>query len=336
MNILGTAFVLVQRGYAVHWVRPRSKAPIAEGWSTAPVASLTELRHSYRPGYNLGVRCGHWSRPAPGCGLVVLDLDIRTGEAMQDALATVETLAGAGTYPVVLSGSGNGSRHLWFVCPIEQLPPRANVTILAAEGWKLEVLSTGKQVVVPPSIHPSGQPYRWLMPLTETLPLLPETVHQALAAALEAKAHPAIARTQRRERPSASAGGRPGDDYNQRADWASTLMPHGWILVRQRGEITDWRRPGKDDGISATTNYAGSGLLYIFSTNAVPFESETAYTPFAAFALLEHGGNFSAAAQALSMHGYGKGRATDWHTRARRWVGMLRTVAAEEASRWQR
>jgi hypothetical protein len=80
MSVLGTTIMLSKKGFAVHWIRPRSKAPITEGWSTAPVARLTELCQTYHPGYNLGVRCGYWSRPLPGCGLVILDVDIRNPE----------------------------------------------------------------------------------------------------------------------------------------------------------------------------------------------------------------------------------------------------------------
>jgi hypothetical protein len=305
MSILGTALMLAQRGYAVHWVRPRQKAPLTEGWSTASVASVTTLRQTYRPGYNVGVRCGHWSQPMPAHGLVILDVDIRAPEATAPALTAVDTLCGkVPVSPTVLSGSGNGSRHLWFACPVDTLPPKASIALLHAEGWKLEVLSTGKQVVVPPSIHPSGQPYRWLTPLT-TLPLLPASLHSAVEQALSATTPTAITTSRLVQGFPSGAGTRPGDDFNRRADWASILQPHGWVPLRQRGVVTYWRRPGKGEGISATTNYAGSGLLYVFSTNVAPFEADTAYTPFAAYAVLEHGGDFTAAARALAAQGYG-------------------------------
>ena len=304
MSTLGAAIVLTQRGYAVHWLRPRSKAPVAEGWSMAPIATLTALRQTYRPGYNLGVRCGQWSRPQPGMGLVVLDVDIRDAEVRHAALLAVETMVGSEMSPIVLSGSGNGSRHLWFACPVDQLPPKAHVTILVAEGWKLEVLSTGKQVVVPPSIHPSGRPYRWLVPLT-TLPPLPASLHAAIEDALASATQTAITSGRIVQGPSTATGTRPGDEFNRRADWRTILQPYGWAPVRQCGDVTYWRRPGKDEGISATTNYAGSGLLYVFSTNALPFEPNTAYTAFAAYAVLEHSGDFSAAARTLGGQGYG-------------------------------
>ena len=134
MSILGAAIMLAQRGYAPHWVRPRSKAPVAEGWSTTPVATVTDLRQTYRPGYNVGVRCGHWSQPLPGHGLVILDVDIRRTEAAATALTAVETLLGeAPAVPTGLSGSGNGSQHLWFACPLDRLPPKAAITLTRAD-----------------------------------------------------------------------------------------------------------------------------------------------------------------------------------------------------------
>lgn len=126
-------------------------------------------------------------------------------------------------------------------------------------------------------------------------------------------------------------------------------------MVGQRGEITLWKRPGKRErGISATTNYAGSGLLYVFSTNAAPFEAERAYSKFAAYTLLNHGGEFVAAARALAAQGYGVSerrspygsspglaavavrsngvRVREVANPARR----LRTMAAQEVATWRR
>jgi hypothetical protein len=97
---------------------------------------------------------------------------------------------------------------------------------------------------------------------------------------------------------------RPGDDFNARASWEEVLEPHGWVRVFARMGITSWRRPGKDKGISATTNYANSDLLYVFSTSTA-FDAERGYSKFSAYGVLNHGGDFSAAAHALSLQGYG-------------------------------
>ncbi|MGI4790202.1 MAG: DNA primase family protein [Janthinobacterium lividum] len=67
------------------------------------------------------------------------------------------------------------------------------------------------------------------------------------------------------------------------------------------------RRPGKERGVSATF-CPDTGILYNFSTNARPFGAERGYSPFAVFALLEHEGDFRAAARALREQGYGDPR----------------------------
>jgi hypothetical protein len=87
----------------------------------------------------------------------------------------------------------------------------------------------------------------------------------------------------------------------------SRLMLSTWKYVFSRGEVAYWRRPGKvEPGISATTKYGGSNLLYIFSTNAHPFKENEAYSLFSAYSLLEHSGDFHAAAKVLSEQGYGQ------------------------------
>jgi putative DNA primase/helicase len=97
---------------------------------------------------------------------------------------------------------------------------------------------------------------------------------------------------------------RPGDDYNARTSWADILGPHGWTPVHRWGGVTYWRRPGKNDGISATTGRNDADNLYVFTTST-EFDSERPYSKFAAYTLLEHRGDYAAAARALRALGYG-------------------------------
>lgn len=107
-------------------------------------------------------------------------------------------------------------------------------------------------------------------------------------------------------RPGSSSTLAPGDDFEDRSTWEEILTPHGWRLMFRRGAVTYWRRPGKRLGISATTGHAGDrDRLYVFSSST-PFRVETPYTRFAAYAVLEHGGDYSAAAGELHARGYGQ------------------------------
>jgi len=92
--------------------------------------------------------------------------------------------------------------------------------------------------------------------------------------------------------PSVGNGDRPGDRFNARAAWREVLEPHGWVVDHQRGEMTHWRRPGKKNGASGTTNHEGRDLFHCFTSNGHPFEAGDSYEKFTAFTLLNHGGGF--------------------------------------------
>jgi hypothetical protein len=96
----------------------------------------------------------------------------------------------------------------------------------------------------------------------------------------------------------------PGDDYNARTTWEELLQPLGWTVVYRKGESTVWRRPGKNEGISATTNFNGNDKFYVFSTSTI-FDAETSYSKFAFYATTKHGGDFKAAANNLRSLGFG-------------------------------
>lgn len=111
------------------------------------------------------------------------------------------------------------------------------------------------------------------------------------------------------ERPKGKTGSdRPGDRYNEITTWTQLLGDAGWTAIEDRGEVTNWRRPGKDGGISATTNHGGSDCLWVFSTSTA-FEAGRSYTKFGAYAQLHHAGDFKGATRALgdyrASHGGG-------------------------------
>jgi len=95
-------------------------------------------------------------------------------------------------------------------------------------------------------------------------------------------------------------GSRPGDDYNERGDYAELIKKYGWNA--EKGNL--WRRPGKASGASAIWN-TDSRTFWVFSSNAAPLEENHLYRPWHLYALLEHNGDFRAAAKTLADQGYG-------------------------------
>jgi hypothetical protein len=100
----------------------------------------------------------------------------------------------------------------------------------------------------------------------------------------------------------------PGDHFNVRGDVKGILSEAGWTPVGNY----KWRRPNKKVGWSATLgkckNKSGHDLFYNFTGNGDPFKERTCYSKFAVYALLKHGGDFSAAAKDLAGKGYGTKR----------------------------
>jgi len=97
----------------------------------------------------------------------------------------------------------------------------------------------------------------------------------------------------------------PGDDYDMRGDYECTLRKHGWVTIRCNADgMCLWRRPGKSNGISASTGYGGERWFNCFTSNGRPFET-TGYSPFGVYAMLECGGDFKLAAANLRELGYG-------------------------------
>jgi len=122
--------------------------------------------------------------------------------------------------------------------------------------------------------------------------------------------HPAVGGRERSIGPADNSA--PGSDFNLRGTWEETgLMEQGWEWVRNDGnDVGYMRRPGKDDGISASVGIIKSDvnkwpLFYCFSTSVSEFVAGLTYNRFSVFTTLKHGGDYRAAARDLASRGYG-------------------------------
>lgn len=168
-EIVKEAKRLHELGCAVHWCYPREKRPVGAKWTTGARKSWADLMSAYEPGYNVGVRTGGASNIGEDF-LFCFDLDIKDPACRDEAVSALINALGGAVCPEVRSGSGNGSRHLYAL----SRKPFKMVTVAKHPGWELCAYSEGRQMVLPPSIHPSGCAYEWKRPLrrTEDLPLL--------------------------------------------------------------------------------------------------------------------------------------------------------------------
>ncbi len=126
--------------------RPVGKAPLRSGWRRDAALTGAEAEAHAARGMNLGARLR-------GDQLVV-DADPRNYPPGDDPLARLRRDVGLPNGPTV--ETGGGGTHLYL-----RKPEGLRVRDALDEYPGLEFKTQGRQVVVPPSVHPSGRRYEW-------------------------------------------------------------------------------------------------------------------------------------------------------------------------------
>lgn len=148
--LLEAALSYAKRGFLVFPIRARTKVPHSDivGGFYAATASEAKIRQWWTQshvGSNIGIRTGECSN------LLVLDVDTKPGITADELVADKKTPA----TPTVRTG-GNGLQFFFAY------PKGHSFTISAGKlGPGFDTRGNSGYVVVPPSIHPNGQPYKW-------------------------------------------------------------------------------------------------------------------------------------------------------------------------------
>lgn len=144
------ALQLAEQGYTT--IPLTGKRPVTEGWQNLRKVTPEMVADWERAGYykNIGMVCGCASN-----NVVVVDFDGMAGyEMFKQAFPEL-----ADTFTVA-TGSGKGM-HVYF--KVDLLPDSTgfmNIPIEGSEPCNIEIKADGKQVVIPPSIHPdTGKAY---------------------------------------------------------------------------------------------------------------------------------------------------------------------------------
>lgn len=309
-----------------------TKAPAEAGWRAYSERHATseELTHWFGNGHVYGI--GITGGPASG-NLAVLDFE--TDAAYVAWLRSLPKASQDLTRRCPLVRTPGGGAHLYvrLTDPVpgtvlaRHIPNPDDVDTRTGKPrirTKIEVRGDGEQVVAPGSpacCHKSGSEYEWLrrawlergvcepLDLGEWFSWL-----EAAAVLNEVEPEPEQPLPAAPKPRPAEAGTKPGDDFNRRGTLEETgLFAAGWTWFRPldggRGFLT---RPGKkrSEGKSATFGLVtakdgGHPLFYPFTTDCAPFEPRQSYSLFRVYAILQHKGDFEAAARALGQRGYG-------------------------------
>jgi putative DNA primase/helicase len=136
----------IKRGWAPVPIPARQKGPRISDWQHLRIG-LEDIPRYFNNGQNVGIINGKASG-----GLVTVDLD--RPEAVD--------LAGRFLDPTLTSGRESvPDSHWWYVSPGLEHRAFEGIPKSASEGTILELRSTDHQTVVEPSVHPSGERYRW-------------------------------------------------------------------------------------------------------------------------------------------------------------------------------
>lgn len=212
-----------------------------------------------------------------------------------------------------VEASPSGGRHVLYRVPDMTIPGGTDLAKKLTDGKLVVLIETRAEKQYFCAAPSPG--YRMVQGDLCAIPAItPDQREVFLRTARFLDERPAPADMPKPERSTPSGDGRPGDDFNRRCDrggMRAMLEAHGWRFWRQAGDNEAWTRPGKERGVSATIrNIDGVDVFYPFTSSTV-FEPGRGYSPFQVLAVLEHGGNFAAAAAKLGRQGYGSRPAAD-------------------------
>jgi hypothetical protein len=300
-------------------IRPDgSKSPAIDSWNELKgpkgrMATDEELSRWFRNGNGLAAIGGAISRnledydfdDASSFALWRQLIIEHLGQALWDQLLIVRTPRPG--YAVITrcpSGVGSSQKLAWaknskFGEPGE--PEYITLTETKGEGGYF--LLPG----CPRACHVTGRTYDIIQGTFDSIPeLTTEEREVFLSCARSLDEKPREEYREQHHRTRAASEVLPGEAYNtNETPWGDILTPHGYKFNSTREDTSYWTRPGKEYGISASTNHNGSDLFYPFSTNCYPFDPRRGYSKFAVYTFLNHNGDFQASARELHRQGHG-------------------------------
>lgn len=296
-------------GWRVLQVVKATKRPAQSGWpdnATWSVDQAAQLFASDR--YAIGVAMGRWEQTdTTGTYLVAIDCDCKPGQP--NGVAAFAELIEQQVYEIgnpCIQHTPSGGVHYVYQLPFSVGNGKGSLPA------GVDVRGAGGQIVVQSSATDTRHWKPGHAPWNHAPGIAPHWVQQLLlppvpASKIGGELPPA--------QPSSPRDAtKPGEIYNDQADWVQLLTSNGWRCIEQRTPtVSNWERPGQptagQTGGTLRTDDGNHGVFYVWSTTWanqwVPSHMRTggnhqaALNPFAFWACVNHGGDMKAAASAL-------------------------------------
>ena len=235
-------------------------------------------------------------------GIEAIDIDVKhdpQGRIVEQILAGLDEfgieMAG------VVQNTKSGGKHIIYRCPA----PEGNMKLARRRGEKeamIETRGNGGLLFVTPT--PGYQV------VSGDLCHIPTVTQEQRDALIRLCRHfdepePVSFAAQLPARSADLSGMSPWKAFDESTDLLQMMEGYGWKRLSESGDFIRLNRPGAKHsrGIDATI-IKNANLFYPF-TSSEQFEPNKAYGPASVYAIMEHGGNFSAAARELYKQGFG-------------------------------
>lgn len=150
MNTIPFAQAYAEKGWQSFPLKPKDKTPFLK-WAEVATCNTQMLNGWFDnyPDANIGIACGKRS------GIIVLDID--AGHGGYESLTKLMNKYGI-LPETPISRTGNGGEHIFFKHPGVEIRNSAGKL-----GPGLDIRGDGGYVVAPPSLHPNGNEYEWVV-----------------------------------------------------------------------------------------------------------------------------------------------------------------------------
>jgi P4 family phage/plasmid primase-like protien len=262
----------------------------------------TEVRREFKDAAGLAVICGEVSGVGdmgePVAGLTVLDFDV---PSLYPTWAETCEAAGINVHEFPTVKTRSGGYHVYIRSTLCEGNQKLCMVEGANGGQTVGIETRGEGGLVYASPTPG---YTWEVGSYSDIPTLePEALAMLFSIAR------AMDTTKQEEAYEPSkvygdglAGERPGDVFNERADWRELLERGGATWLFRHGNRDHYLRPGKKEratGATTGNGYDGKDLLRVHSTNWPGLEAGS-YSKFAYWTYTVHGGDWSKATKAAA------------------------------------
>lgn len=270
----------------------KDKRPSVKSWKKYMTEKVAPMDMA---GVGFGLICGRISD-----NMEVVDIDLKyddTGELYDQYVQIIKDNDPDLFDSLLIIQTPSGGYHWVYRC--ETIKGNQKLARKLDKDVLIETRGEGGYIAFIPKLYKAVQGGFGSIPT-----ITPEQRDLLHAAAREFDQNEEIAKVPRAARMDNSSGKTPWDDYNEKVSCLEILEKHGWSFVYEDSMRAYVLRPG-----DTSAKYSGNILLAdnLFRpwTSSTVFEPEKTYTSSSIYTILEHDGDFSAAARALREEGYG-------------------------------